>query len=64
MKLSSRGAILGWVHAKVANPPTLLTRFAEELRRAPVAGGGRGIFDVGCFPEVAGHAHAWIFDYL
>jgi hypothetical protein len=25
--------------ARVANPPTLLTRFAEELRRAPVAGG-------------------------
>ena len=25
--------------AKVANPTTLLTRFAEELRRAPVAGG-------------------------
>ena len=54
MKLSSRGAILGWVHAKVANPPTLLTRFAVELRRAPVAGGGRGIFDVGFL----------IFDYL
>jgi len=32
---------------RAANPPTLLTRFAEELRRAPVAGGGRGIFDVG-----------------
>ena len=26
-------------HAKVANPTTLLTRFAEELRRAPEAGG-------------------------
>jgi hypothetical protein len=25
--------------AKVANPTTLLTRFAEELRRAPEAGG-------------------------
>ena len=41
-------------HAKAANPPTLLPRFAEELRRAPVAGGGRGIFDVGFL----------IFDYL
>ena len=31
-------------HAKVANPTTLLTRFAEELRRAPGAGpdAGRG----------------------
>ena len=26
-------------HAKVGNPTTLLTRFAEELRRAPAAGG-------------------------
>jgi hypothetical protein len=25
-------------HAKVANPTTLLTRFAEELRRAPEPG--------------------------
>ena len=25
---------------KDANPTTLLTRFAEELRRAPAAGGG------------------------
>ena len=28
-----------------ADPPALLTRFAEELRRAPVAGGGEEIFD-------------------
>ena len=34
-------------HAKVANPPTLLTSpTQEELRRAPAAGGGREIFDV------------------
>jgi hypothetical protein len=34
----------GIAHAKVANPTTLLTRFAEELRRAPGAGpdAGRG----------------------
>ena len=47
-----------------ADPPALLTRFAEELRRAPVAGGGEEIFDFGCFPAVAGHAYAWIFNYL
>ena len=29
-------------HAKVANPTTLLTRFAEELRRAPAAGDFEG----------------------
>ncbi len=32
-------------------PPTLLTRFAEELRRVG-----------GLNSAVAGHAHAWIFD--
>jgi len=31
--------------AKDANPTTLLTRFAEELRRAPEAGGRAGGFD-------------------
>ena len=30
-------------HAKVGNPTTLLTRFAEELRRAPGAGGELGV---------------------
>jgi len=46
--------LVGAGRGRAANPPTLLTRFAEELRRAPVAGGGRGIFDVGFL----------IFDYL
>jgi len=28
------------------------------------SGKREGIFDFGCFPAVAGHAHAWIFNYL
>ena len=34
--------------AKDDNPTTLLTRFAEELRRAPEAGGGAEMFDFEC----------------
>ena len=51
-------------HAKVANPTTLLTRFAEELppsprlrrtcRRAPEGGGGGDYsFDLEVFSEVS-----------
>ena len=42
--------------AKDANPTTLLTRFAEELRRAPEAGGGEKSdysFDLEVFSEVS-----------
>ena len=42
--------------AKDANPTTLLTRFAEELRRAPEAGGGEKSdysFDLVVFSEVS-----------
>ena len=42
--------------AKAANPTTLLTRFAEELRRAPAAGGGGGEYDFQFCPAFAGHA--------
>ena len=37
--LQSRDTLM---RAKGANPTTLLTRFAEELRRAPEAGGRAG----------------------
>ena len=40
--------------AKDANPTLLLTRFAEELRRAPEAGGGGDhSFDLEVFSEVS-----------
>ena len=42
--------------AKDANPTMLLTRFAEELRRAPEAGGGEKSdysFDLEVFSEVS-----------
>ena len=41
--LGERGLFpLIFAHAKDGNPTTLLTRFAEELRRAPAAGGAGG----------------------